>query len=91
MMNPQIMLQKNIPCIKRKLGDSPDETAFFKGQMKRLLRNAGFIEIRVVPFDFLHPSVPPRFIRTVSAMGNTAERIPLLRSIAGSLFITARK
>ncbi|NJK94211.1 MAG: class I SAM-dependent methyltransferase [Bacteroidales bacterium] len=31
MMNPQIALQKNIPWLKRKLGDSPDETAFFAG------------------------------------------------------------
>ncbi len=30
MLNPQITLQKNVPWIKRKLGDSPDETAFFR-------------------------------------------------------------
>ena len=30
MMNPQIAMQKNIPSLKRKLGDSPDETAFFR-------------------------------------------------------------
>jgi len=30
MMNPQIAMQKNIPALKRKLGDSPDETAFFR-------------------------------------------------------------
>jgi len=91
MMNPQIALQKNIPSIKRRLGDSPDETAFFKVQMKKLLHEAGFSSIRVVPFDFLHPAVPPGLIRTVSWIGNTAEKIPLLRGIAGSLYITASK
>jgi len=28
MLNPQITLQKNIPALKRRLGDTPDETAF---------------------------------------------------------------
>ncbi|MCK4747210.1 MAG: methyltransferase domain-containing protein [Bacteroidales bacterium] len=91
MMNPQIALQKNIPFIKRKMGDSPDETAFFSWQMRRLLQEAGFTSIRVLPFDFLHPAVPPAMIKTISLIGNVAEKTPLLRGIAGSLFITARK
>ncbi len=28
MLNPQIAIQKNVPWVKRRLGDSPDETAF---------------------------------------------------------------
>jgi hypothetical protein len=28
MLNPQIAIQKNVSWVKRKLGDSPDETAF---------------------------------------------------------------
>lgn len=91
MMNPQISLQKNIPSIKRRMGDSPDETAFFKWQIKRLLRKAGFTSIQVIPFDFLHPAVPPALIKTVSWIGNAAEKTPLLRGIAGSLYITAGK
>ena len=91
MMNPQIAMQKNIPAIKRRMGDSPDETAFFKWQIKRLLQEAGFSSIRVTPFDFLHPAVPPAMIKTISLIGNVAEKTPLLRGIAGSLFITARK
>ncbi len=91
MMNPQIALQKNIPVLKRKMGDSPDETAFFRGQMIKLLRASGFSSIRVVPFDFLHPAVPPVLIRTVSGAGRLAERIPLVRGIAGSLYIVASK
>ncbi len=35
MLNPQIAVQKNIPWIKRKLGDSPDETAFFRWPLRR--------------------------------------------------------
>lgn len=91
MMNPQIAMQKNIPVLKRKMGDSPDETAFFRRHMIKLLRATGFSSIRVVPFDFLHPAVPPVLIRTVSGAGRLAERIPLVRGIAGSLYILASK
>ena len=37
MLNPQIAIQKNVPWVKRKLGDSPDETAFFRWPLRRLL------------------------------------------------------
>jgi ubiquinone/menaquinone biosynthesis C-methylase UbiE len=91
MMNPQIALQKNIPWLKKRLGDSPDETAFFRRQMKNMLYKAGFIDIVVVPFDFLHPAVPACLVKTASVAGKIAERTPLLKEIAGSLYITALK
>jgi ubiquinone/menaquinone biosynthesis C-methylase UbiE len=91
MMNPQIALQKNIPWLKRKLGDSPDETAFFRWKIKTLLNSTGFRRIEVMPFDFLHPAIPPSLIKTVSAMGKIIEKTPLFKEIAGSLFIKAVK
>ncbi|MFZ4707718.1 MAG: class I SAM-dependent methyltransferase [Bacteroidales bacterium] len=91
MMNPQIALQKNIPALKRKLGDSPDETAFFRWSLKNLMQTTGFNEIKITPFDFLHPSVPPKMIPFISFVGNAFEKIPLLKEIAGSLYISARK
>ena len=63
MLNPQIAIQKNVPIIKRALGDSPDETAFFKWRLSRRLRRAGFVFIRVEPFDFLHPQLPSRLVK----------------------------
>jgi ubiquinone/menaquinone biosynthesis C-methylase UbiE len=91
MMNPQIALQKNIPWLKKRLGDSPDETAFFRWKIRRLLKNAGFREISIVPFDFLHPAIPPVLIKTISAIGKIAEHTPALKEIAGSLYIKATK
>ncbi len=91
MMNPQIALQKNIPALKRKLGDSPDETAFFRWSLKNLMQTTGFNEIKITPFDFLHPSVPPKMIPFIAFVGNAFEKIPLLKEIAGSLYISARK
>jgi ubiquinone/menaquinone biosynthesis C-methylase UbiE len=91
MMNPQIALQKNIPWLKRKLGDSPDETAFIRWKIKKLLQNTGFKKITVVPFDFLHPAVPSRLIKTIATIGRIAENTPLFKEIAGSVLIKAVK
>jgi ubiquinone/menaquinone biosynthesis C-methylase UbiE len=91
MLNPQIMVQKNIRWIKKRMGDSPDETAFFRWQINRYLLNAGFGDIQITPFDWLHPLVPPKMINFVSKTGQFLEKIPLIKEIAGSLLIFARK
>jgi len=91
MMNPQIALQKNIPFLKRLAGDSPDETAFFRRQLRKLLVKTGFRQVKIIPFDFLHPAIPNRLISTISLLGNTLEKTPLLKEIAGSLYVTAIK
>lgn len=41
MVHPQIALQKNIPWIKRRLGDSPDETAYFPGKKQSVISDVG--------------------------------------------------
>ncbi len=91
MLNPQIALQKNIPYLKRKLGDSPDETAFYRWKIQKLLKINGFKQIEVKPFDFLHPTVPQKLIKFISATGKFIEKTPVLKEIAGSLFIKAIK
>ena len=91
MLNPQIALQKNIPWLKKCLGDSPDETAFFAGPIKRMLDKYGFRNIEVIPFDFIHPAIPKAVLPIALPCCSLAENLPLLRSIAGSLFIRAGK
>ncbi len=91
MLNPQIAVQKNVPAVKKRLGDSPDETAFFRWPLRRLLEQTGFRDVRVRPFDFLHPKTPENWVPFVRTAGELLETIPLLREIAGSLFIRATK
>jgi len=91
MMNPQIALQKNIPSLKRKMGDSPDETAFFRWQVVNFLQRSGFKDIMVQPFDFLHPSIPQKMISTVKRLGEFIESVPLIKEFAGSLILSGRK
>jgi hypothetical protein len=91
MLNPQICVQKNIPWIKRMLGDSPDETAFIRWRLAKLLRSIGFEEVQITPFDWLHPSTPRPVMGLVSLIGWVLEKTPLLREFAGSLLIKARR
>ena len=91
MLNPQIAMQKNIPWIKRRLGDSPDETAFFRWPLRRLLEQTGYRDVRIDPFDFLHPKTPVPLIDRLNALGRFLEKVPVISEFAGSLYIRAVK
>ena len=91
MMNPQIAIQKNVPLIKKMAGDSPDETAFSRWQLKKNLKMCGFKNIEIKTFDFLHPNTPRPFIPLVTRLGECLESLPIISEIAGSLFIKALK
>jgi SAM-dependent methyltransferase len=91
MLNPIILVQKNVPLVKRLAGDSPDETAFVRWPLRRALARAGFETLRMQPFDFLHPSTPGRLVPLVERLSGLLERVPLVREIAGSLLLVARK
>jgi SAM-dependent methyltransferase len=91
MLNPQIAIQKNIPFIKKAMGDSPDETAFFKWGLGKKIRHHGFKDISVEPFDFLHPSIPVSMIPFFQPICDKMEKIPFFNQIAGSLFLRAVK
>ncbi|PYK12757.1 MAG: hypothetical protein DME65_03375 [Verrucomicrobia bacterium] len=91
MLNPQIALQKNVPWLKRKLGDSPDETAFFRWSLRRLLQETGYRDVRIDPFDFLHPKTPVAMIDRMNALGLFLESVPFISEFAGSLYIRAIK
>jgi len=91
MLNPQIAIQKNVPWVKRKLGDSPDETAFFRWPLRRLLEQKGYREVRIEPFDFLHPKTPLPLVNRLDALGRFLERMQVISEFAGSLYIRAIK
>lgn len=90
LLNPQIFLQKNIPFLKRLAGDSPDEYAFTRRHIFRLLKKLGYAGVAVTPFEFLHPATPQSLIPIVLAVESVVAKTPL-NAIAGSLLIEARK
>ena len=91
MLNPQIAVQKNVPSTKRKLGDSPDETAFFRWPLGRLLEQIGYSDIRIDPFDFLHPKTPSLIINSVNQLGRFLEEMPVISEFVGSLYVRGVK
>jgi len=91
MLNPQIAIQKNVPWVKRKLGDSPDETAFLRWPLRRLLEATGYHEVRIDPFDFMHPRTPVSLVDRLNSLGRILENVPVISEFAGSLYIRAVK
>jgi hypothetical protein len=59
--------------------------------LARLLRDIGFVDIKVIPYDFLHPGVPASLWRLLNALGHFLEGLPVIREFAGSLIVQARK
>lgn len=89
LLNPQIFFQKNIPWLKKRMGDSPYETAFLRWSITRLLLRLDFHQVEAIPFDFLHPLVPTPCIPLVNRIGQALEKFPIVREFAGSILITA--
>lgn len=87
MLNPQIFLQKNLSWLKRLMGDTPDETAFVRWALASLLRKSGFVNITIVPFDWLHPLTPTFLIEPMLGIGRILEYLPVIREFSGSLIM----
>jgi ubiquinone/menaquinone biosynthesis C-methylase UbiE len=90
-VNPQVAVMFHLGLTKEYFGVSPDELAFSRFRAAAALRRAGLGEVSVRPFDFLHPATPERLCDVTSRIGGVLERVPLVREIAGSLLLTARK
>ncbi|HNQ12818.1 MAG TPA: class I SAM-dependent methyltransferase [Bacteroidia bacterium] len=91
MLNPQIFVQKNVPVIKRMLGDSPDETAVVRWSFNNMLKETGYVNTKVFPYDFLHPITPKPLVGVVNSIGKLVEKLPVLKEIAGSVIIYGEK
>lgn len=87
MLNPQVYCERHFRRFFPQT--SPDETAFVRSHLQRDLERAGFHAVRIVPFDWLHPSTPKALIPVVSLMGKVAESVWPVREFAGSLYIKA--
>jgi SAM-dependent methyltransferase len=91
LLNPQVMLERSVPLLRRWLENSPDETAFTRWGIRARLESLGLTEVSVRPFDFLYPATPRPLIGAVESLGQLLEQVPGIREIAGSLLITARR
>jgi 2-polyprenyl-3-methyl-5-hydroxy-6-metoxy-1,4-benzoquinol methylase len=87
LLNPQVWMERTFrswfPYV------SPDESAIVRWVLGRQLERGGFANIRITPFDWLHPATPPPLIGAVSRAGRVLEHVPGLREFAGSVLISA--
>jgi len=90
-LNPQVLLMFRFGPMKERFGVSPDEMAFSRFRAQRALERAGFADVKVEPFDFLHPSIPQAWVERALALSRALERTPLVREIAGSMLMRARR
>ena len=85
LLNPQVFLERRfrrwLPYV------SPDETAFVRWPLQRLLAVIGFTQVSITPFDWIHPATPCTLIPFVQRVGRWLEQLPILREGAGSLLI----
>ncbi|MBR0655824.1 class I SAM-dependent methyltransferase [Plastoroseomonas arctica] len=68
----------------------PDEMAFTRGELLRVLPQAGWHEVAVQTRDFLLPGLPSALTRPVLAVEPLLQATALTRWLAQSHFITAR-
>ncbi|HEY6008024.1 MAG TPA: hypothetical protein VIU40_06825, partial [Geobacteraceae bacterium] len=59
--------------------------------LRKQLWAAGFSDLQVEPFDFLHPELPAAILNVAAPLLEMCERVPLLLELAGSLVIRGRK
>jgi 2-polyprenyl-3-methyl-5-hydroxy-6-metoxy-1,4-benzoquinol methylase len=91
MLNPQIWMERHVGFIRKIAGASPDETAFYRWQIKKLLLGEEFINVSARPHEFLHPLIPKPFIPLFTSLTTFAEWLWPVREIGGSLLISAEK
>jgi SAM-dependent methyltransferase len=92
MLNPQVFFERKLWFIRPLFWYvSPDETAFMRGSLRRLLERTGFVDVHIVAFDWLHPAIPAEWIPVVKKIEGVFERLPGIREFAGSIAISARR
>ncbi len=87
--NPYVFLIFSFPKLRAWARLEPGEMAFTRQGLAATFRQAGFNQVRISYRDFLVPNTPDALIKPVIALGNLAERIPLVKNLAQSLFISA--
>jgi len=89
MLNPHIFVERTF-C-REYFHNSPDETAFVRFSLARKMREHGFKDVTIQPFDFLYPKIPASMAPAMNTILRVVEKIPVVSELAGSLFIRASK
>jgi dolichol-phosphate mannosyltransferase len=89
--NPQVFAKSKIPAIGRWTGNARCQIGISKYQFLRIASQQGLVNIDVIPYDIIHPSLPKVLIPVVQSAAFIFERAPILRDLCGTLYLWARK
>ena len=74
MLNPQVFIERKFTFLRPWLWYvSADETAFVRWRLRTLFLEAGFEDVEITPFDWLHPFTPESLIGPVRWLGETTK------------------
>ena len=89
--NPYVYLIFSYAALRKATHLEPDEMAFSKSFVSEKLSKAGYKNIKVEYKDFLLPGVPDFLITPSVVLGDVLEKIPLVKNVSQSIFISAVK
>jgi 2-polyprenyl-3-methyl-5-hydroxy-6-metoxy-1,4-benzoquinol methylase len=89
--NPYVYLIFSYAALRKATHLEPDEMAFSKSFATEKLAKAGYKNIKVEYKDFLLPGVPDALITPSVLIGDVLEKIPLVKNVSQSIFISAQK
>jgi 2-polyprenyl-3-methyl-5-hydroxy-6-metoxy-1,4-benzoquinol methylase len=90
-LNPYCFLIFKFPFFRKLANLEPGEMAFTKQFITDKLLASSFTNVEVLYKDFLLPVTPDLMIKPLITAGDLLERVPVVRNIAQSIFITATK
>jgi 2-polyprenyl-3-methyl-5-hydroxy-6-metoxy-1,4-benzoquinol methylase len=89
LINPYCAVIFSIPFFREKAKLEPTEMAFTKTFILKKLQRLGYLNIKIEYRDFLLPNTHRLLIKPLILAGGVAEKIPLVKCISQSLFISA--
>jgi len=91
LFNPYCFFIFKFPAFRKIARLDPEEMAFSRRFIVEKLSGAGFADIDVSYKDFLLPCTPKVLVNPLIMTGSILEKMPFLKLLAQSLFITASK
>jgi len=89
--NPYVYLIFSYAPLRKATHLEPDEMAFSKRFVSEKLAKAGYSNIKVEYKDFLLPGIPDFLISPSVVVGDVLEKIPVVKNVSQSIFISASK
>jgi len=89
--NPYVYLIFSYASLRKATHLEPDEMAFSKSFVTEKLAKAGYRNIKVEYKDFLLPGIPDVLITPSVVVGAVLEKVPLVKNVSQSIFISAMK